>query len=67
MWEVTTHFAATSQAAGLNVTILLRLAEGMGPLPSVRLGKSPPASQIQLDPGHQGSLSISFCGLNKIG
>ena len=69
MWEVTTHFSTTSQAAGLNVTVLLRANRGHG-TSSVLLSlweshRSHHRSK-GLDPGHRGALGISFCGLNKI-
>lgn len=69
MWEVTTHFSTTSQAAGLNVTVLLRASRGHG-TSSVLLSlweshRSHHRSK-GLDPGHRGALGISFCGLNKI-
>lgn len=65
MWEVTAHFATTLQAAGLNVSILLRMSQGHGTSYG-RESHSPHHRSKTLDPGHGGALSISFCGLNKI-
>ena len=65
MWEVTTHFAAALQAAGLNVSILLRVNRGHG-TSSSRESHSPHHRSKILDPAHEGAFSFPLCGLNKI-
>lgn len=71
MWEVTTQFATTLQAAGLNVSSLLTVSKGHGTSHG-RERHSPHRRSEWLGPGRGRALSIFFvcflcvCGLNKM-
>jgi len=66
MWEVTAHFAAALHAAGLNVSILLRVSRGHGTSSSQESYSPHTTDRRYLIQATGEHLAFLFCRLNKI-